>query len=73
LIDSAQFGGRIFGEMVSRAGLHPNRINMNTLTPEVSLIKMALEAVGPNQVVYDELMQFFTVSSIAESRCSLIS
>jgi hypothetical protein len=32
--------------MVSRAGLQPNRINMNTLTPEVSLIKMALEAVG---------------------------
>jgi len=43
------------------------------LTPEFSLIKWRWKLLASNPVVFDELMQFFTVSLIAEGRCSLIS
>jgi hypothetical protein len=38
-----------------------------------SLIKSRWKLSASNPVVFDELMQFFTVSLIAEGRCSLIS
>jgi hypothetical protein len=48
LIDSVQGEGRIFEQMVSRAGLQPNRININIDAYSRSFlgVKMALEALG---------------------------
>jgi hypothetical protein len=44
--DSIQSEGRIFAEMVSRAGVQPNRINMNIDAYSRSFLdKMMLEAV----------------------------